>query len=129
MKTSQGSRQGWEAGIAEFNAGRYWHAHEQWEIGWKNLPSPEKEYIQALIQTCGMLFLALEKSRFNPALALGRSALVKLRRSSSDSERNIVRPIPMIAGLEKALLGLDCPPTSRAEWEIFARSLQAGWFA
>jgi hypothetical protein len=56
------AEQAWlEAGIAEFNNGRYWHAHEDWEDLWKSLKARSAEQrfilgIQGLIQTTALLF-------------------------------------------------------------------------
>ena len=48
-------------GITEFNTGRYWHAHEDWEEMWKSLKARETEQryilgIQGLIQTTALMF-------------------------------------------------------------------------
>ena len=54
--------QGWlDGGITQFNTGRYWHAHEDWEGMWKSLKAREVEPryilgIQGLIQTTALLF-------------------------------------------------------------------------
>jgi hypothetical protein len=54
--------QGWlDGGIAEFNTGRYWHAHEDWEEMWKSLKAREADQryilgIQGLIQTTALMF-------------------------------------------------------------------------
>ena len=51
---------GWlDAGIENFNTGRFWHAHEDWEDLWKSLkPDAEQELIdgvQGIIQIAAML--------------------------------------------------------------------------
>ena len=51
---------GWlDAGIENFNTGRFWHAHEDWEDLWKSLkPNAEQELIdgvQGIIQIAAML--------------------------------------------------------------------------
>lgn len=38
------------AGIALFNEGRYWHAHEAWEEIWKEHPEDGRIFFQGLIQ-------------------------------------------------------------------------------
>ena len=48
-------------GIALFNSGKYWHAHEAWEGMWNQLKqrhasSEEIALIQGLIQTAALLF-------------------------------------------------------------------------
>ena len=50
-----------DGGIAEFNTGRYWHAHEDWEEMWKSLKAREVDQryilgIQGLIQTTALMF-------------------------------------------------------------------------
>ena len=67
----------WQDGIAHFNSGRYWEAHEAWERGWKNLPEPSKTYVQALIQATSSFYLVGE-GRIAPALSLCRLAKAKL---------------------------------------------------
>ncbi len=49
------------AGIAEFNNGRYWHAHEDWEDLWKSLKARSADLrfilgIQGLIQTTALMY-------------------------------------------------------------------------
>jgi hypothetical protein len=39
-----------DRGIAEFNAGRYFQAHEIWEEGWHPAAEPERDFWQGLIQ-------------------------------------------------------------------------------
>ena len=36
-------------GLAEYNAGRFWNAHERWERVWRGLSGDEKRYLQGLI--------------------------------------------------------------------------------
>ncbi len=54
--------QAWlDGGISEFNTGRYWHAHEDWEDMWKSLKAREADAryilgIQGLIQTTALMF-------------------------------------------------------------------------
>ena len=50
-----------DAGIAEFNSGRYWHAHEDWEEMWKSLKArgAGRKFIrgiQGLIQIAALMF-------------------------------------------------------------------------
>jgi predicted metal-dependent hydrolase len=37
-------------GIALFNSGKFWHAHEAWEAIWMNHPEDGRFFIQGLIQ-------------------------------------------------------------------------------
>jgi hypothetical protein len=55
-------------GIAEFNRGRYWHAHEGWEDMWKSLKARDVDLrfilgIQGLIQVTALMF---QYERQNP---------------------------------------------------------------
>lgn len=50
-----------DAGTAQFNGGRYWHAHEDWEDMWRSLKARESDQrfirgIQGLIQTTALMF-------------------------------------------------------------------------
>ena len=50
-----------DGGINEFNTGRYWHAHEDWEEMWKSLKARDagQRYIlgiQGRIQTTALMF-------------------------------------------------------------------------
>ena len=58
---SQQEQRWLDGGISEFNTGRYWHAHEDWEEMWKSLKAREVEQqyirgIQGLIQTTALMF-------------------------------------------------------------------------
>jgi hypothetical protein len=84
----------WKEGAIEFNAGRYWEAHERWERGWKGLPAPERAWVQGWIQLAGVLVL-LGKGRARPAQALRMRALIKLNEAREISR---VRPRLTIEG-------------------------------
>ncbi|HEU4326818.1 MAG TPA: DUF309 domain-containing protein [Roseiflexaceae bacterium] len=45
----------YEAGIALFNSGRYWHAHEEWEICWKTAAEPDATFYKGIIQAAAAL--------------------------------------------------------------------------
>ena len=48
-----------DAGVEHFNAGRFWHAHEDWEDLWKSLKGVAEQKlvdgVQGLIQIAAML--------------------------------------------------------------------------
>ncbi len=44
-----------DEGIAEWNAGRHWHAHEAWEHLWLGLEGDDKLFVQGLIMAAAML--------------------------------------------------------------------------
>lgn len=64
-------------GVEEFRAGRFFEAHEEWELLWKESVGDERLYLQGLIQlAAGCVHIA----RGNPApgkrlLALAREKL------------------------------------------------------
>jgi hypothetical protein len=41
---------GLRTGAQEFDACRYWHAHEHWETEWKAHPQLHRHYVKGLIQ-------------------------------------------------------------------------------
>ena len=50
----------WLAGLEDFDAGRYWHAHEDWEDLWnahkrRDAPLEEILFVQGMIQTAALL--------------------------------------------------------------------------
>src|SRR3954464_11374530 len=42
-------------GIRLFNAGEFWHAHEQWEACWMIAREPDKTFYQGIIQVAAAL--------------------------------------------------------------------------
>jgi predicted metal-dependent hydrolase len=42
-------------GIRLFNAGEFWHAHEQWEICWRMASEPEATFYKGIIQAAAAL--------------------------------------------------------------------------
>ncbi|MDP6899935.1 MAG: DUF309 domain-containing protein [Candidatus Thalassarchaeaceae archaeon] len=59
MELSEQQKNWLDAGIENFNTGRFWHAHEDWEELWKSLkPNASQELIdgvQGIIQIAAML--------------------------------------------------------------------------
>lgn len=43
------------AGLALFNAGHFWHAHEAWELLWLRSNGEQRRFIQGLIQVAAAL--------------------------------------------------------------------------
>ncbi len=53
-----------EHGIGLFNAGRFWHAHEAWELVWQRHSADERLFFQGLIQLAAAYHhLVTERSR------------------------------------------------------------------
>lgn len=42
-------------GIRLFNAGQFWHAHEQWEACWLVAPEPDATFYKGIIQAAAAL--------------------------------------------------------------------------
>ena len=42
-------------GIRLFNAGEFWHAHEQWEICWRESTEPDATFFKGMIQAAAAL--------------------------------------------------------------------------
>ena len=47
--------QHYREGIRLFNAGEYWHAHEQWEICWLGSVEPASQFYKGIIQAAAAL--------------------------------------------------------------------------
>jgi predicted metal-dependent hydrolase len=70
-------------GIALFNAGRFFEAHEVWEQLWLEEPLPERTFLQGLIQVAAAFF---HHSRGNPRgqRSLLAAGLAKLEQFSGE---------------------------------------------
>lgn len=70
-----------ETGMVHFNAGRFWHAHEDWEDLWKSLkgvaPQAQVDGVQGLIQIAAML-LNHERGKVRGVGSLWAKASAKL---------------------------------------------------
>lgn len=79
-------------GIRLFNAGEYWHAHEQWEICWLQSSQPESTFYKGIIQAAA----ALEKWK--------RGQLRGMRLNYAKSRPKLVAVGPQMCGLDVAAL-------------------------
>lgn len=64
-------------GLALFNAGDYFEAHEALESAWRDEPGPIRELYQAIIQTA-VTYLHIQKGNYEGAIKVSGRALVKL---------------------------------------------------
>jgi predicted metal-dependent hydrolase len=64
-------------GVALFNAGRFFEAHEVWEITWKRSSGDVKTLLQGLIQSAAAI-LHVERGNLHGAASLRTKALAKL---------------------------------------------------
>ena len=95
-------------GIRLFNAGEFWHAHEQWEACWLIAREPEITFYQGIIQAAAAL---VHWQRGNPR---------GLRRNWEKGRPKLVALPPVMLGLDlRALIadmdrfvetGGDAPP-------------------
>ena len=95
-------------GIRLFNAGEFWHAHEQWEACWLIAQEPELTFYQGIIQAAAAL---VHWQRGNPR---------GLRRNWEKGRPKLVALPPVMLGLDlRALIvamdrfietGGDTPP-------------------
>jgi predicted metal-dependent hydrolase len=110
-----------ENGAREFNRGRWWHAHEEWEREWKTLQGARREYLQALIQAAGAFHL-LERGRADAARRVARAARARLRRTLPLA-RGFGRRVS-VPGLARVVARLATGPAP-ASWRTKARALRA----
>ena len=64
-------------GVALYNAGRFWEAHEALEIVWRRSAAPERLLWQGLIQAAAAM-LHRERGNRHGLLAQGRAAVERL---------------------------------------------------
>jgi uncharacterized protein len=65
-------------GVARYNAGRFWQAHEALEMVWRQSVPPERPLWQGLIQAAAAM-LHRERGNRHGLQAQGRAAVAKLR--------------------------------------------------
>ena len=70
-------------GVELFNAGRFWHAHEEWETLWLAASGEEKEFLRGLIQLAAACH-HVQRGTTSGAARLFDSALERLHRSPPD---------------------------------------------
>ena len=66
-----------EEGVANFNAGEFWHAHESWERRWLASEGGEKRFLQGLIQLAAA-YHHVQRGTLRGATRLFEAALSKL---------------------------------------------------
>jgi predicted metal-dependent hydrolase len=76
-----------EQGVAAFNAGEYYDAHEYWEELWSEHQLPDRVFIQGLIQLA-VGYFHLTNDNLTGARSLFAKALPKLEQASSN-QRNL----------------------------------------
>jgi predicted metal-dependent hydrolase len=91
---SEVDNQNYLEGIRLFNAGEFWHAHEQWEICWLVASEPEALFYKGIIQAAAAL------------VHWKKGNLRGLRRNWEKSRPKLVALPPEMAGIDlPALIG------------------------
>ena len=70
-------------GLRCYRSGAFWDAHEHWEIVWRELPEPEKNFLRALIQMAAAFHHVQQNNTRGAASLLGK-ALGRLERCPQD---------------------------------------------
>jgi uncharacterized protein len=86
-----------EEGVARFNAGRFWDAHESWEQLWLGAEGEDRRFLQGLIQLAAG-YHHVSRGTMRGAGRLLKAALAKLD-SFPDDYRGIVRRDAEIAAV------------------------------
>ena len=92
---SKAENQHYLEGIRLFNAGEYWHAHEQWEICWLESSETESVFYKGIIQAAAAL---VHWKKANPR---------GLRRNWEKSRPKLAALPPQMGGLDLHALIAD----------------------
>lgn len=97
-------------GVAHFNAGEYWEAHEAWEALWLEAYDDHKRWLQGLIQYAAALF-HFERGFF-------ASGFQRLMHTATEK----------VAGYDGTTHGMDWPALqdALAPWIDYGRAVAAG---
>jgi predicted metal-dependent hydrolase len=90
-------------GAEHFNRGRFFEAHEDWEIRWRKLPLPDRPQVQAAILVCGV-FVLLGKNRIAPAERLAKLAIERFAEAATAAKIGGERPVLALPDAEDRLL-------------------------
>lgn len=103
-----------QRGIALFNAGKFWEAHEAWEEIWKNRPEDGRFFIQGLIQLAAA-YHQLGKKVYRGVLIHLKQAQEKLRLFPADF-LGIDLP-PILHLIDSSLAAIDAQPSlAEVDW-------------
>ena len=104
-----------EHGIALFNSGRFWHAHEAWEDIWMNHPEDGRFFIQGLIQLAAA-YHQLEKKVYRGVLIHLKQAQERLKLFPSDFLGIDVPPILEV--IDASVAAIESRPSlADVDWE------------
>ena len=75
--TARDERTAFSRGVRQFNARKFWHAHESWEAIWLGAPEPDKTFLQGIIQIAAA-FYHHQKENHEGMRSLMRRGLAKV---------------------------------------------------
>ena len=93
-----------EEGIALFNSGKFWEAHEAWEEIWMNHPEDGRFFIQGLIQLAAA-YHQLGKKVYRGVVVHLKQAQERLRLFPSDFLG--IRVSPMLRVIDDSLVAIE----------------------
>lgn len=100
---AEGALENLRRGAIHFNAGRFFEAHEDWEIRWRTLPMPDRPRVQAAILVCGV-FVLLGKGRVEPAGRLASLAIERFAEAATGEEVHRVRAVLEVPDAEDRMI-------------------------
>ena len=116
-----------DAGVEHFNAGRFWHAHEDWEELWKSLKSRNVDLdydlgIQGLIQTTAFMF-QYERMKKRGCLSMWSKLTEKLGTPDEAKFDNLWSiDIPLL--LREVSVFIDDADSEEPKWNLQCSSVQ-----
>ena len=103
-----------EHGIALFNSGKFWEAHEAWEEIWKNHPEDGRFFIQGLIQLAAA-YHQLGRKLYRGVVIHLKQAQDRLKLFPSDFLGIVVPPILQV--IDDSLAAIEGRPSlGEVEW-------------
>jgi predicted metal-dependent hydrolase len=97
--------QEFEHGVGLFNAGKFWHAHEAWELIWQQHDEDERLFFQGLIQLAAAYHLLVTKRNLRSMSNNLEKAREKL--AVFPAEYLGVAVAPLLANIEEAQSEID----------------------
>lgn len=106
------------AGVAEFNGGHFFEAHEVWEDQWNDLVGDPRQFVQGLIQIAAG-YLKYELGNLAAARTLWEKGVGRIAASGISADDS--RVVDLLATVRKHVAGLAVgavvePP--RLEWRV-----------
>ncbi len=109
-------------GVDHFNAGRFWEAHESWEVLWMKAEGEERQFLQGLIQLTAAYHHA-QRGTLSGAARLFEAALRRMHPFPGGHDE-IDRSAAVSAAArhriwaEELVKHHSSEPLARAEWPV-----------